>query len=64
VQYHADWQRLHHIEVDLEHTVEGWLIREAEFSKCIDIPILDVERGSQAVCRQNRSEDENSENHE
>lgn len=27
MQYHALWQRLHHIDVGLQHNVQGWLMR-------------------------------------
>lgn len=26
MQYHAFWQRLHHIDVGLQHNVQGWLM--------------------------------------
>lgn len=30
-QYQAFWHRLHHREVGLQHTVQGWLMRGPEF---------------------------------
>lgn len=30
-QYHAVWQRLHHMEVGLQQTVQGWLMRGTGF---------------------------------
>ena len=30
-QYHAVWQRLHHMDVGLQQTVQGWLIRGTGF---------------------------------